>query len=73
MPHQPEEPLLIDENLSPYRVAVCEQRHTVVDDQQNEIVVCGDPRSAGHYATLLNKAYERGYRKGYGDARSAQT
>ena len=63
---------MFDENLSPYSVAVSEQRYMVVDDQQNEIVACGDPRNAEHYATLLNKAFQRGYRQGYRDAQTDQ-
>ncbi len=63
---------MYEENESPYRVVVSDQRHIVVDEMQNEIIACGDPRSAGHYATLLTKAYQRGYRKGYRDAQPTQ-
>jgi hypothetical protein len=60
---------MADENPLPYRVVVEDDRYCVRADNDQQILACGDERSAQHYVSLLNKAYQRGYRAGYRDAR----
>ena len=54
-----------------YQVLQRDQRHVVADENGQEVVVCGDARSAEHYAALLGQAYQRGYKRGYHEARAA--
>ena len=53
----------------PHKIVVRGDKYGVVDDQQRDVIAGRDERSAQHYADLLNKAYRRGYRLGYRDAK----
>jgi hypothetical protein len=61
---------MYDDDQKPYHVAEQDVRYAVLDDQNREILVCADRRSAEHYVGLLTAAYRRGYRAGHRDARS---
>lgn len=58
-----------DENALPYRAVSDQGRYCVLADDDQQILACGDERSAQHYVSLLNQAYQRGYRAGYREAR----
>ena len=52
-----------------YRVYEDESGFRVMDDNGQTVVTCRDKRSAEHYATLLQRAYNKGYRAGFRLAR----
>ncbi len=47
-----------------YRVEQRPSGWCVVNASGRVIMTCGDERSAAHYATLLNEAWEAGFRAG---------
>ena len=60
---------MADETPPPYHVVFDEDRYCVRADNDQQVLACGDERSAQHYVSLLNNAYRRGYRAGYRDAK----
>ena len=51
-----------------YQIESRNEKHAVTDRLGQTILVCGDAGSAGHYAALLNQAFDRGYKTGFRDA-----
>lgn len=41
----------------------------VLDWEGNTVLVCGDERSAEHYAAMMNEAFRRGFKAGYRKAK----
>ncbi len=60
-----------DEDRKPYRVHEKNGMWSVVDDDGQMVCACGAEANAEHYVVLLNQAHERGYRRGYRDAKRA--
>ena len=56
-------------NEKAYRVLFDSEKYNVTNEFNRVILECRDEGSAQHYATLLNQAYELGYKKGYKEAR----
>jgi len=56
-------------NEKTYRVLFDNDRYHVTNEFNRVILECRDEGSAQHYATLLNQAYELGYKKGFKEAR----
>ncbi len=54
-----------------YRVYEDDSGFRVVDDSDQTIVTCRDKRSAEHYATILQRAYNQGYRIGFRAAKGS--
>ncbi|ANM29917.1 hypothetical protein ABI59_10530 [Acidobacteria bacterium Mor1] len=61
---------MADDASRPYRVESDGEGYAVVDDEGTTILTLRDARSAGHYAELLSRAFDRGYRRGRREARS---
>lgn len=61
----------MDTESLPYRVEPADDpdRFRVVNDDERTVCVCHGLQNAEHYATLMNEAYARGYRRGRRDAR----
>ena len=59
------------ERIKAYFVAVENELYRVVNQSKRTILECRDEGSAQHYATLLNQAYEVGYKQGYTDKAKA--
>jgi hypothetical protein len=55
----------VDEEQDAYEVAEDERGFHVRDSSGMTIMTCRDRRSADHYATLLDKAYRKGFKAGY--------
>lgn len=55
----------------PYQVIEQQNGYTVVDSSRRTIISCQNELNARHYAELLNKAYERGYKAGYKTGKTA--
>lgn len=60
-----------DERL--YRVYEDESGFRVMDESGQTIVTCRDKRSAEHYASILQRAYNTGYRYGFRAAKRGGT
>jgi len=58
------------DNAKAYQVRKNSDRYHVTNEFDRVILECRDEGSARHYATLLNQAYELGYKKGFKIARS---
>ena len=58
-------------NEKAYRVFCDSDKYNVTNEFNRIILECRDEGSAQHYATLLNQAYELGYKKGFKEARLA--
>jgi hypothetical protein len=65
-------PTMETDAQKPYGVEIRANRFEVRDSAGRAILTCGDQGSAVEYATLLNEAYQRGYKAGYRQARSTQ-
>ena len=59
------------ERIKAYSVSVDNALYLVVNKAKRTILECRDEGSAQHYATLLNQAYEVGYKQGYIDKAKA--
>lgn len=60
------------EDHSPaYVVEQKDNKHGVVDRSGRTILQCPGAQNALHYATLMNQAFEVGYKTGYRDANKA--
>ena len=53
----------------PYYVQQDDAGFRVRDDNEVTLMTCSDRRSAEHYATLLNRAYRKGFKAGFREAR----
>jgi hypothetical protein len=51
-----------------YSVEEKDGEHRVVDRSGRTILQCAGEQNAMHYATLMNQAFEVGYKAGYRDA-----
>ena len=51
-----------------YVVEQKDDKHGVVDRSGRTILQCAGVQNAMHYATLMNQAFEVGYKAGYRDA-----
>ena len=49
----------------PYQVEARGEKHAVIASGETVILECRDAPSAQHYAEMLNRAWQRGYRAGY--------
>jgi len=58
------------DNAKAYQVLNNGDRYNVTNEFDRVILECRDEGSARHYATLLNQAYELGYKKGFKAARN---
>jgi hypothetical protein len=54
-----------------YEVEQNDDKHSVVDRSGRTILQCAGVQNAMHYATLMNQAFEVGYKSGYRDASNA--
>ena len=54
-----------------YVVEQKDDQHGVVDRSGRTILQCVGVQNAMHYATLMNQAFEVGYKNGYRDAKKA--
>ena len=54
-----------------YSVEEKDDTHRVVDRSGRTILQCAGLQNAMHYATLMNQAFEVGYKAGYRDASNA--
>lgn len=61
----------MNDDQETYRVVAKEQQYDVVSASDRVVMSCRDPRSANHYATLLNQAFRAGYKAGFRDAKQA--
>lgn len=50
-----------------YSVAEKDDQHLVVDRSGRTVLQCAGVQNAMHYATLMNQAFEVGYKAGYHD------
>ena len=55
----------MDEIDSPYRVQPTENQFQVVDESGRMVLSTGDRANAEQYATLLNQAFQRGFKAGF--------
>lgn len=60
-----------DKETHVYRVNERDGTFEIVNDSGNVILVCHDEPSAANYVVLLNEAFQRGYKRGYRDAKNA--
>ena len=51
-----------------YVVEQKDNKHSVVDRSGRTILQCAGAPNAMHYATLMNQAFDVGYKAGYRDA-----
>ncbi len=65
----------MDADSQPYRVELegDPDRFRVVNDEDRTVCVCRGRPNAEHYATLMNEAYARGYRRGRRDSRQKES
>ncbi|HEY1789653.1 MAG TPA: hypothetical protein VGJ73_16010 [Verrucomicrobiae bacterium] len=56
---------MTDENESPYCAQSEEGRFRVVNESGKVVLDCGSLASAEQYATLLNQAFQRGFKAGF--------
>jgi hypothetical protein len=61
----------MDEIEPPYRAQSIEGRAKVLDESGKVVLDCGNVASAEQYATLLNQAFQRGFKAGYRAAKRA--
>lgn len=61
----------MDEIELPYRTQSTEGHARVVDESGKAVLDCGNVASAEQYATLLNQAFQRGFKAGYRAAKRA--
>jgi len=54
-----------------YVVEHQDNKHGVVDRSGRTILQCAGVQNAMHYATLMNQAFDVGYKAGYRDANKA--
>ncbi|WP_455211631.1 hypothetical protein [Kaarinaea lacus] len=54
-----------------YQVVKQEHSYTVMDSSGRTVITCQNELNARHYAELLGKAYERGYKAGYKDRKTS--
>ncbi len=54
-----------DSDDAAYRVEQRPSGWCVVNASGRVLMTCGDARSAAHYATLLNEAWQAGFRAGH--------
>ena len=54
---------------APYVVRERNGKFEVADRAGQTCFVCSDAHSAGHYANILNRAFESGYKAGYRQAK----
>ena len=54
-----------------YVVEQKDNKHGVIDRSGRTILQCADAQNAMHYASLMNQAFEVGYKAGYRDANKA--
>jgi len=59
---------LQDDSSPAYVVEENDNKHSVVDRSGRTILQCAGVQNAMHYATLMNQAFEVGYKAGYRDA-----
>jgi hypothetical protein len=60
-----------DDRTPAYSVDEKDDTHRVVDRSGRTILQCAGAQNAMHYATLMNQAFEVGYKAGYRDANKA--
>ena len=60
------------EEIKPYTLFPEEKEYRVLDSGENTILTCQNKSSAENYVDLLSKAYHRGYKAGYRDAKKAR-
>ena len=60
-----------EERTPAYSVEQKDNQHGVVDRSGRTILQCAGVQNAMHYATLMNQAFEAGYKTGYRDAQSS--
>lgn len=56
-----------DDRTPAYSVEEKDGEHRVVDRSGRIILQCAGAQNAMHYATLINQAFEVGYKAGYRD------
>ena len=59
-----------EDERTPYEITQQGDAYHVVDQAGNLVCACGGKLNAQHYATILNQAYQRGYKAGYHAAKS---
>jgi len=59
-----------NDKTTPYSVSEQQGRFNICTTSGRIIMTCGDTASAGHYASLLNEAFNAGYKQGFKDFRS---
>ena len=60
-----------DDRTPAYSVEEKDDKHRVVDRSGRTILQCAGIQNAMHYATLMNQAFEVGYKAGCRDANKA--
>ena len=60
-----------DDRTPAYSVEEKDHKHGVVDRSGRIILQCTGVHNAMHYATLMNQAFEVGYKAGYRDGNNA--
>lgn len=60
-----------DDCTPAYSVEEKDDKHGVVDRSGRIILQCNGVQNAMHYATLMNQAFEVGYKAGYRDGNKA--
>lgn len=58
----------LEDRMPAYATEESDGRYAVVDGAGRTVLACSDRMSAGHYADLMNQAFESGYKTGYRDA-----
>jgi hypothetical protein len=61
-----------EEDEPVFRVLADQGGFLVVDAARLTVMVCRDAGSADQYATLLNQAYQKGFKAGYRKGRGAR-
>ena len=62
----------LDDNLPAYIVNPVDTKFDLVDRTGRTILSCRDRPSAEHHASLMNAAFERGYKQCLKDRRNAK-
>jgi len=59
------------EDAPQYRVEARDEKYAVVTADDTVVLECRDAPSAQHYAEMLNRAWQRGYKAGYRHGKAA--
>jgi len=61
-----------DESIIGYSLANKDGQFEIRNKAERAIMVCGDQTSASHYLSLLNEAFQAGYKSGYRAGRKSR-